>query len=186
LYFNNLLHSQQNLSGFNSRRRKQHNSMTFTIKQPSNTEEFKRYYQLRWQLLRAPWKQPQGSEIDALEEQCFHVMAINDNDEVIGVARLQFNSATEAQIRYMAVSKSHERQGIGRALITAMEDHAMDSHMRTIVLDAREAAVGFYQRLGYRVIEKSYLLFDEIQHFRMIKNLAALEYAVVNSDMSCR
>jgi len=145
--------------------------VTFKIKQPAREDEFKAYYRLRWQLLRAPWNQPEGSEIDELEEQSFHVMAVNDKDETIGVARLQFNSSTEAQIRYMAVARAFERQGIGRELISAMENHARDSGINIIVLDAREAAVGFYKKLGYEVISKSYLLFDEIQHFRMMKNL---------------
>ena len=145
--------------------------MHYQLRQPETEEEFKRYYKLRWTLLRAPWNQPQGSEVDELEEQCFHVMAVDAENETIGVARLQFNSATEAQIRYMAVSKIHERQGIGRELVKTMEAHAKKSGIKIIVLDAREAAVGFYKKLGYDIIDKSYLLFDEIQHFRMMKVL---------------
>jgi predicted GNAT family N-acyltransferase len=143
----------------------------FEIKQPTGKDEFKAYYQLRWQLLRAPWNQPQGSEIDDLEDSCIHLMAVSDNKEVIGVARLQYNSSEEAQVRYMAVTRKYERQGVGRALITTIEDQASDSGIQTIVLDAREPAVDFYKKLGYQVIEKSYLLFDEIQHFRMVKTL---------------
>ena len=38
------------------------------------------------------------------------------------------------------------------------------------VLDpSRLGAVDFYKKLGYQVAEKSYLLFDEIQHFQMRK-----------------
>jgi len=147
--------------------------VAFEIRPPVGEDEFSAYYRLRWQLLRAPWNQPQGSEIDDLEDSCFHLMALSDKKEVIGVARLQFNSSEEAQIRYMAVTSAYERQGIGRALITAMEDHAKDSAIKNIVLDAREPAVVFYQKLGYDVIDKSYLLFDEIQHFRMLKVLSS-------------
>jgi len=145
--------------------------VSFEIKQPKTEEEFKRYYQLRWQLLRAPWNQPEGSEIDDIEDRCFHLMAVDDNNEVIAVARLQFNSDDEAQIRYTAVDKTYERQGIGCELIKSMEAYAGESARRKIVLDAREPTVGFYQKLGYEVSEKSYLLFDEIQHFRMKKNI---------------
>jgi predicted GNAT family N-acyltransferase len=141
------------------------------IIQPKTESEFKSYFQLRWSLLRAPWNQPQGSEIDDIEEQCFHLMAINDADEAIAVARLQFNSETEAQIRYMAVAQPYQRQGIGRRLIETMEEHASASACKKIVLDAREPAVSFYQRLGYSIDEKSYLLFAQIQHFRMSKVL---------------
>lgn len=149
--------------------------MDFYIKQPETEEEFKHYYQLRWKLLRAPWNQPLGSEIDELEDQCFHIMAIavndDDKDKVIGVARLQFNTDTEAQIRYMAVAREQERKGIGRKLVSALEVRAHSSSCITIVLDAREPAVAFYQKLGYKLVEKSYLLFADIQHFRMVKEL---------------
>ena len=145
--------------------------MYFKIKEPASKEEFKRYYHLRWKLLRAPWNQAEGSEVDDIEDQCFHIMAVDDKNEVIGIARLQFNSTTEVQIRYKAVTESYERQGIGRELIKAVERRAKESSHEYIVLDAREPAVGFYQKLGYAVIEKSYLLFDEIQHYRMTKNL---------------
>ena len=145
--------------------------MFYEIKEPANEEEFKRYYHFRWQLLRAHWNQPEGSEVDDVEDQCFHIMAIKDNNEVIGIARLQFNSTTEAQIRYMAVARRYEGHGIGRELIKTIERCAIQSSHINIVLDAREPAVGFYQKLGYTVSEKSYLLFDEIQHYRMTKNL---------------
>jgi len=145
--------------------------MPYKIKQPTSEEDFKRYYHLRWKLLRKPWNQAQGSEVDDIEDQCFHTMAVNDKNEVIGIARLQYNSNTEALIRYMAVAESYQRQGIGRELIKVVERHAIESSHRTMVLDAREPVVGFYQKLGYTVTRKSYLLFDEIQHYRMTKNL---------------
>ena len=126
---------------------------------------------MRWDLLRAPWNQPEGSEIDDIEDQCFHLMAVDDDSKVIAVARLQFNSESEAQVRYMAVAEPYQRQGIGRRLIETMEKHATASACKKIVLDAREPAVGFYQRLGYCIDEKSYLLFEQIQHFRMSKAL---------------
>lgn len=145
--------------------------MSIEIKQPKTEDDFKAYYQLRWKLLRAPWNQPEGSEVDAIEDRCFHLMAVDDDNKVIAVARLQFNSTTEAQIRYMAVAKTYERQGIGRELINAIEAHTRDTGHENIILDAREPAIDFYKKLGYEVSEKSYLLFDEIQHFRMKKNI---------------
>lgn len=149
------------------------------ITQPKTADEFKRYYHLRWRLLRAPWGQPEGSEIDTIEDQCFHVMAITgnvaasiaDNNVIIGVGRLQYNSADEAQIRYMAVAPGFERHGIGRQLVEAMEMQAKAMGHKTIVLDAREPAVDFYRKLGFTVTEKSYLLFDAIQHYRMTKEI---------------
>jgi predicted GNAT family N-acyltransferase len=150
--------------------------MSFHIKQPSTEEEFEHYFNLRWQILRSPWNQPKGSEMDDLEAHCFHIMAVDDADNIIAVARLQNNTDSEAQIRYMAVNEKMERQGIGSALIQTMEQHVSEqwstsASTKKIILDARELAVGFYEKLGYKIVSKSYLLFGEIQHYRMEKTL---------------
>lgn len=149
--------------------------MCFTIRQPQTEEEFEQYYQLRWLILRAPWQQPNGSEKDSIEENCIHFISLqqqkNQQKEVIGVARLQFNTIDEAQIRYMAVNPLYERKGIGRQLMASMEQRAAESGYKKIKLDAREMAIGFYQLCGYKITKKSYLLFDEIQHYTMEKIL---------------
>ena len=145
--------------------------MPITIKQPESEEDFKQYYDLRWRILRAPWGEPKGSEVDNIEDQCFHIMAL-DNESVIGVARLQYNSDTEAQIRYMAVEPDYENQGIGKLIVDALEHEALRTRHQNMILDAREPAVGFYEKLGYEVKEKSYLLFNSIHHFRMTKSLS--------------
>ena len=144
--------------------------MSFIIKQPETPDEFKQYYALRFRILRAPWGEPEGSEIDDIEDQCFHIMATK-NGNIVGVGRLQFNSADEAQIRYMAIEKTYEGNGIGRMIVNALEQEAINKRVRAVVLDAREPAVGFYQILGYSIEKKSYVLFDEIQHYRMAKQI---------------
>lgn len=138
---------------------------------PESAEDFKRYYDLRWQLLRKPWQQPRGSEQDELENQSYHVMCVDIDNSVIGIGRLHSISKTEAQIRYMAVTGSYQRQGIGQQLLIALENHAKQQGIHTITLHARETAIGFYKKQGYKIIEKSHRLFSTIQHFKMQKTL---------------
>ena len=144
--------------------------MDIVLKQPESPEEFKSYFNLRWRILRAPWGEPEGSEVDEMEDQCFHIMATN-NGHVMGVGRMQFNTEDEAQIRYMAVEKEYEGNGIGRMIVNTLEQQAREKNVGTVILDAREPAVGFYQKLGYKIEKKSYVLFNEIQHFRMTKKI---------------
>ncbi len=141
------------------------------IRSPQNQEEWNKYYQLRWEILRKPWKQPVGSEKDAFEDQAIHLMAIDDKDEVLGVCRLQKNSDTEGQIRFMAVSENAQGKGIGKMLINAAEKKAKDLGLNRIILQARENAVPFYKACKYQIVEKTFLLFDTIQHYLMTKNL---------------
>jgi len=140
---------------------------------PKNSAEFTKYYQLRWQVLREPWQQPIGSEKDELEEQSYHRMIINSKDEVLAVARLERIGQHQGKIRYMAVSENTSGQGLGRQLVVELEALAQQLGITEIILEAREKAVGFYERLGYQQVGKSHLLFNEIQHFTMQKSLFA-------------
>jgi predicted GNAT family N-acyltransferase len=136
---------------------------------PSSQEEFDLYYDLRWKTLREPWKKPRGSEKDELEEQSVHAMALDANNTALGVVRLNFNSEKEAQIRYMGVSPTARGRGIGSFLIKYIEEIAFNKGAQKIILHSRENAVQFYQTNGYIIQSKSYLMWDEIQHFLMIK-----------------
>ena len=143
----------------------------YNIKQPQNQQEFDAYFNLRWRILRAPWNQPEGSEKDEIEDQCHHIIAYDESNTAVGVGRLQFNSEDEAQVRYMAVEPRHASQGVGKIIIDALEKHAAEKNRTCIILNAREPVVGFYEKIGYKVIEKSYVLFDCIQHYKMHKSL---------------
>lgn len=140
------------------------------IRTPLNQNEYADYYLLRWQVLRAPWKQAKGSEKDELEDNATHRMAILD-DKIIAVGRLHFIDKTTAQIRYMAVAKDFMKKGFGTKILASLEDAARDNNYETIFLHAREVSVSFYKKRGYQLIEKSHLLFNEIQHYKMQKQI---------------
>ena len=140
------------------------------IKRPISDEDFEHYFLLRWETLRKPWNEPEGSEQDDMENNCCHRMAVINN-RIVGVARLQLNSEQEGQIRYMGVDAQSRGRGIGRKLVETLEHEARAKGVNHIILHARENAVAFYIILGYSVIEESYVLFNEIQHYLMRKDL---------------
>lgn len=139
------------------------------VKQPHSREEFAKYYHLRWKLLRKPWNQPEGSEKDELEDGAFHIMVCENDGTVVGVGRLHFNSEDEWQIRYMAVEDSYRGRGIGKIVLSKLEEAAKSEGAGQIELNARETAVQFYEKAGYQVIEPAHTLFDAIKHFKMRK-----------------
>ena len=146
--------------------------MKITILKPTTSEEFKKYYNLRYEILRKPWGQPLGSERDEGEETSIHRMIIDeDTRDAIAIGRLQFNSTHEAQIRYMAVADKFKGQGLGSQIISVLEDVALGKGIQRIVLSARENALQFYKNNGYEIVEKTHLLFGEIQHWLMRKEL---------------
>ena len=142
------------------------------IIEPNSSAEFEQYYNLRYEVLRKPWLQPKGSEKDDGEKSSIHRMIIDEsNGKAVAVGRLQFNTSEEAQIRYMAVSDNYQLKGYGNIIVKTLEDIALNKGIRNIILQARENALKFYWKNGYEIIEKSYLLFDEIQHWLMVKKI---------------
>ena len=143
----------------------------FHIRAPATTHEWDAYYDLRWQLLRAPWNQPRGSERDEYEKDAYHVIAIDSTQKIIGVGRLHRISQTQSQIRYMAVQPPARQHGIGKSLLMALEEQAKRWGMQSIVLNAREQAIVFYQRCGYRSDKETTTLYGVIRHWRMSKQI---------------
>ena len=141
----------------------------FEIKAPVTSDELKKYYELRWEVLRKDWNRPRGSEKDEGEESALHAMITNEQKEVIAVCRLQIIDEHQGQIRSMAVREDYRGKGYGGIILKYLEKFGKQKGLRKIFLDGRELAVPFYEKMGYKIVAKSYLLYDTIQHYRMEK-----------------
>ena len=142
---------------------------------PTTAQHWQAYYALRYSVLREPWNQPHGSEVLQDEATAIHVMAVNKDEKVLGVARMHESEARQGQVRCVAVATDQQGKGVGKLIMSYLEMVATEKAWREMVLEARENAVPFYESLGYSIIEKSYLLFGEIQHYRMKKALPQSE-----------
>ena len=142
----------------------------YFIKPPKSKEEWKNYLIFRWELLRKPLGMSKESLKDDREDSSYHLMGINDENDVIASGRVHFNNKKEAQIRYMAVKDSYKRRGIGSEIVIKLEDYASSKGAIRMVLNARENALSFYLSLGY--IEKGPYQSDTgIPHTTMEKNI---------------
>jgi predicted GNAT family N-acyltransferase len=139
------------------------------VRSPQSEEEYARYYLLRWQVLRAPWGEPRGSERDELEAAAEHALIQTGEGEAVAVGRLHFNSAEEAQVRYMAVAEAARGQGLGRRIVEYLEGVARERGARCVVLNARDTAASFYRAMGYEVIGEAPTMFGSVAHVRMRK-----------------
>ena len=146
-------------------------SKRMEVRAPNTDIEFEAYYELRWRVLRMPWGEDRGTEYDEHEEKATHVAAFDDSKNLVGVGRLQLVERNVGQVRYMAVEPSFRKQGVGQSILFQLEKKAREQGMKAIVLDAREHAVGFYIKNGYKVTGSSYLLFGEIPHSKMEKQI---------------
>jgi N-acetylglutamate synthase-like GNAT family acetyltransferase len=143
--------------------------MTIVYRSPKSKEEFKEYFEFRWEMLRKPLGLEHGSEQDELENTTAHIAALND-EKIIGTGRLQLETDNTARIRYMAVANAYQNQGIGSSILKQLEKIAKNKNVQTCWLYARENAIRFYLKNNYQMKGNANSAL-EIKHFRMEKYL---------------
>lgn len=141
-----------------------------TYRSPVSKEDFESYYELRWRILRKPWAQPKGSEQVETDKDSYHILAEID-DKVIGVGCIHEIEDGVGRIRFMAVDDDYQKQGIGEAMVNLLEKYAIEKKWNKVLLYAREIAVNFYLKLGYKIIDNGEPLFGVINHKIMEKEI---------------
>ena len=86
-------------------------------------------------------------------ENAWLVLSAWDAGELVGLARVVGDGATVACIQDLVVDPTHQRRGIGRALLT--EVLAETPHIRQVYITTDDAAgnshvVALYRSLGFR------------------------------------
>lgn len=142
-----------------------------TVKAPETASEWEKYFEIRYKTLREEWGQPIGSEHLADDHNAVHALAFDDKNNPVGVCRMHFNSPTETQIRMMGVMPGIRTGGVGTALMQYFEKMAKVQGAKKMVLDARDYAIPFYEKNGYKVVKQTHVLWGLIPHFWMEKKL---------------
>jgi N-acetylglutamate synthase-like GNAT family acetyltransferase len=141
------------------------------VRPPKTPEEFQRYRDLRWKILRAAYDQPKITEQDDLGIEDFPIMVCEVDGIPIGVGRAHFISEDQAQIRSISVEEEWAGKGIGTLILKELEKIVLEKGAKRIIIHARNSAVEFYKKNGYKVVEPSYTLFEQIKHTLMEKKI---------------
>ena len=95
----------------------------------------------------------EADEIDGLDPECLHLLAV-DGDTPVGTARILIADDL-AKIGRVCVVKSHRGTGLGAALIRAALEAAR-GNASTAKLGAQTHALGFYEKLGFSAVGPVY------------------------------
>ncbi len=133
------------------------------------TAEYQQMIDLRYEVLRKPLglsftdREKERSKTDILLG-CF------DEDELQACCMITDKGNGIAKLRQMAVRKKYQGTGIGRELLLYAETIARAKGFNKITMHARNTALGFYEKLGYRIIGEEFIEVT-IPHFEMEKEL---------------
>lgn len=143
----------------------------FEVKEASSQKDLDAILKLRYEILRKPWNQPAETATDDLENKSINAYITVDEKVVVACGRLQENENKIGQIRFMAVSDNYQGKGLGKKIVSFLEEKGKKMKLNSIELQARDNAVKFYESCGYSIKEKSFLLWGQIQHYLMEKKL---------------
>lgn len=88
---------------------------------------------------------PETREHDGLDDQCWHVLARDDEGQPIGCGRL----TAEHKIGRMAVKQAWRGRGVGTAMLRELTSHVRDLGWPEVTLAAQVSAIDFYERQGF-------------------------------------
>lgn len=134
------------------------------------TPEYDETIRLRFQVLREPLGLDFSTESLEQEFNDFHLAMYNDQSKLIACLVLTPQSDVQIKMRQVAVLPEKQNSGAGTALVNFSETWSRNAGYTEMVMHARDTAVSFYERLGYKKVGKK---FEEVSipHWYMKKDL---------------
>ncbi|WP_226658522.1 GNAT family N-acetyltransferase [Pseudalkalibacillus hwajinpoensis] len=111
---------------------------------------------------------PAELEIDEHEDKAIHFVAYDQNAPV-AAGRIRVLSEL-AKVERICVLHDYRGTGLGFLLMNAIENHANQLRLKGAKLNAQISAVGFYEKLGYRIVSEEFMDAG-IPHVTMTKDL---------------
>ncbi len=108
------------------------------------------------------------------EDATFH-FGLFETNILVGIISLfknnhaDFPEINQYQIRGMAVLPEYQKLGFGQKLVEYSQDYLKQKNTDLIWFNAREKAVGFYSKIGYRVFGEAFEIPTVGTHYVMYK-----------------
>ena len=133
------------------------------------SNEYRQMVKLRDDMLRKPLGL--GFSPEELENEKDNMLiAAFEDDDILGCCMLVEENPDTVRLRQMAVLNDLQGKGIGRALMGFAENLARDRGYKTLSMHARKNAIGFYEKMGYKVASDEFTEVT-IPHYVMEKRL---------------
>lgn len=133
------------------------------------TKEYQQMVKLRNEILRQPLGLSFTPDELAKEKEDILIGAF-DEDEMLACCMLTKAGHNCLRLRQMAVQNNLQGKGIGASMMHFAEILARDKGYKKLIMHARGTAIGFYEKLGYKVVGDEFIEVT-IPHYVMEKKL---------------
>ncbi|PTI75129.1 GNAT family N-acetyltransferase [Staphylococcus succinus] len=112
---------------------------------------------------------PLENEIDEHEHIATHVVGYDKKERPFATGRFR-PYKDGVKIERVAIIKTHRNTGLGKLLMSFLEEVAINKNYRNLMLNAQYHARPFYESLGYHTMGEIFLE-ENIEHIAMTKKL---------------
>ncbi|MEP6597679.1 MAG: GNAT family N-acetyltransferase [Ginsengibacter sp.] len=133
------------------------------------TKEYRQMVDLRYEILRKPLGLSfKKEELD--KEKNDILIGAFEEEKMLGCCLMTRVDDNNIRLRQMAVQNNLQGKGIGASMLNFAENVARDAGYKKMVMHARNTAIHFYEKLGYKITSEE---FEEITipHHIMEKKL---------------
>jgi predicted GNAT family N-acyltransferase len=134
------------------------------------TPEYNQMVKLRDEILRRPLGLNFTAEELAREKEDILLGAF-DEEEILACCLLTRVDDKTLKLRQMAVQNNLQGKGIGASIMSFAETIARDKGYKNLTMHARNTAIGFYEKFGYKVKGDDFIEVN-VPHHVMEKRLA--------------
>ena len=131
--------------------------------------EYDQMVQLRLEILRIPLGLAFTEEQLAKEKDDILIAAFEEG-KIVGCCVLTAHDKDTIQLRQMAVKQDIQAKGTGKKIVEFAERTAFALGYSTLMMHARDTALGFYQKCGYEIKGNEFIEVT-IPHYVMEKEL---------------
>lgn len=133
------------------------------------SKEYLQMVRLRNEILRKPLGLSLSQDELAREKEDILIGAF-DEDDMLACCMLTKADNKCLRLRQMAVQNNLQGKGIGASMMNFAEILARDKGYKKLIMHSRATAIGFYEKLGYKVVGDEFIEVT-IPHYIMEKKL---------------
>ena len=133
------------------------------------SKEYDQMVNLRYEIMRKPLGLSFSEEELKKEKEDILIGAF-DEEEIIGCCMITKIDHQCGRLRQMAVQKNKQSMGVGESMMAFAENIARDRGYKILMMHARDTAIGFYEKYGYKIKGDGFIELN-IKHHIMEKKL---------------
>lgn len=133
------------------------------------SKEYDQMVNLRYEIMRKPLGLSFSEEELKKEKEDILIGAF-DEEEIIGCCMITKIDHQCGRLRQMAVQKNKQGMGVGESMMAFAENIARDRGYKILMMHARDTAIGFYEKYGYKIKGDGFIELN-IKHHIMEKKL---------------